>query len=278
MRPASDREVLGAAKEEPVSAAKTNSQSTHVTKSAISKTPKPTKGAVAPATAPTSDPAVPAAPPSSAAATPAPGAPLQARITGAIALVNQAIAMVAIASSPLSPAQVKARTKFRKGGEEQIPVLVQISAEYGVEVPSRPTSDMEANLAQAQALVPLVTVVARFLTLLESVSFEVRSEAWATATTLYQMLRKAAVRQPALKADLAPLEQFFAYRHPLVVETAPKTQAQVAKETRRQENAAKKRKRLQDAAAAAAATPPPAPNPTPPAAPATPVTPATPHA
>ena len=57
-------------------------------------------------------------------------------------------------------------------------------------------------------------IVTRLQTVLASEAFGYRSEAWATAPTLYQMLKKASVRHPALKADLAPLEQFFNYRHP----------------------------------------------------------------
>ena len=201
--------------------------------------------------------------------TPAPSASLDARVASALALVKQAIAILALATPPLSAAEMKAATKFRKGGEEHIPTLAGMSEEYGVEVPSRPTSAMEANLADAQTLAPLVLLVGRFLALLESASFQVRSEAWATATTLYAMLRKASVRQSALKADLVPLQAFFNYRHPLVVETAPKTATAAAKEAKRQANAAKKLLRLQRAVASASApaTAPVASEPTPPAAP-----------
>jgi hypothetical protein len=228
---------------------KSETQSKHVTKSSKSHV---TKSEVVASAAATPEPVAAASPPPAAAAAPAASEPLQARVTGAIALVKQAMVMLAIAASPLSGKQVMGSTKFRKGGEAQIPALAEMSGTYGVEVPSRPTADMEANLAQAEALAPLLVLVARFLTILESATFEGRSEAWATATTLYTMLKKASVREPALKEELAPLQEFFSYRHPLVKETAPQTQAKnLAKETKRQQNAAKKLQRLQNAVAAA---------------------------
>jgi hypothetical protein len=237
------------------SSSATHTKSTHVTKSHASKA----NVAEAAATPPTSsgvEPVAVAALPHVSTTPPAPAPtapPLQSRVTGAIALVNQAMVMLALVAPPLSPAQVKAATKFRKGGEAQIPALAEMSGVYGVEVPSRPTADMEVNVATAQTLAPLVTLITRFLTLVESASFQVRSEAWATASTLYQMLRKASVRQPALKADLAPLEEFFSYRHPLVKETAAVSAAKEAKQAKRQANAAKKLQRLQSAVTKAGA-------------------------
>jgi hypothetical protein len=246
------RPVLGAAQEDTMS---TIAKSTHATKSTVTKSAASKSHATK---SPAAEPAVSATPTTvtaepAVAATPAPTAvaqPLQSRVNGAVALVKQAMVMLALTSPPLSAAQVKAATKFRKGGEAQIPTLAELSTTYGVEVPSRPTADMETNLAQAQLLAPLLALVVRFLATLESASFEVRSQAWATATTLYQMLRKASVREPTLKADLAPLEEFFAYRHPLVIETAPETEAKLAKAAKRQANAAKKLQRLQSAVAA----------------------------
>jgi hypothetical protein len=252
----------------------TKNTSKPATKSAKSHPPAPAPVHPAPAASP--EPGLATVPPEATLAL----EPLPTRVTGALALVNQATATLAVTATALTAAQVKASTKFRKGGETQIPLLANLSASYGVEVPSRPTADMEAHLAEATALAPLLLVVSRLLAVLESATFQARSEAWATATTLYQMLRKASVRQPALKAELAPLKEFFAYRHPLVTETAPATQVQLAKEATRQRNVAKKQKRLLDAAAAAAGAANPAAttngangtNGAPPALPAAPAT------
>jgi hypothetical protein len=276
------REVLGAAKEETVSTSKAT-QTIHATKSVSKKSTQShaTSSAAPSPQAASTEPGAVASQPSSAATTPAtPATPgssgsMSTRVASALALVNQAMALLAITAAPLTPAETKVSTKFRKGGEAQIPQLAQLSETYGVEVPSRPTADMATNVAMAAVLAPLIALVTRLLTTLESAGFQARSEAWATATTLYQMLKKASVRNPALQAELAPLQEFFSYRNPIAKATAPKTTAQLARETKRQQNAAKRLQRLQKAVASAAGatpvpgadtTPPPTNGSTPPAA------------
>jgi hypothetical protein len=56
------------------------------------------------------------------------------------------------------------------------------------------------------------------------------------------MLKKASVRQPALKAELAPLETFFAYRHPST--TTPAAPSDTTKKAKRAKRTADEEKKL----------------------------------
>jgi hypothetical protein len=43
-------------------------------------------------------------------------------------------------------------------------------------------------------------------------------QAWGTATALYSLLKRASRADPRLAAQLAPMVEFFAFRHPAVKE------------------------------------------------------------
>jgi hypothetical protein len=70
---------------------------------------------------------------------------LAARVTSAVALIEQAKALLDL-GEPSSVEQVRRSVKFKKGGEQHVPTLALLSARFGVEVPSRPTADMKAQL------------------------------------------------------------------------------------------------------------------------------------
>jgi hypothetical protein len=215
---------------EHVHSSKPKAKTTSASKVEASPSVATTQPAAAVAPASTAAPA----PPSGSAAPAVTTATLTLNITRAIALVKEAMEIAAIETPVLTGEERRGLLKLRKGGEAQIPQLAEMSAEYGVEVPARPTPDMATNLALANALAPLLTVVGRFLKLIEDATLQYESEAWATAITLYSMLKKASMRQPALKAELASLETFFAYRHPsTVTPAAPSDTTKKAKRAKR---------------------------------------------
>jgi hypothetical protein len=84
-----------------------------------------------------------------------------------------------------------------------------------------------------------------------------RSTSWNTATTLYGMLQKVAHRDPQLKSQLAPVQEFFAYRTPAARNAHPKQKGKKAALAKAKEAAA------QPAAESTAANAPTAPVTTP---------------
>jgi hypothetical protein len=179
---------------------------------------------------------------------PAGGAPavppapsLAARVAKAVALIQEAAQTLALGDVALSNQELKRALKFKKGGEQQLPKLAQLSARYGVEVPARPTAAMMASLDQATEVEPARTAIEELGKVLDDFYFGSRSDAWATATTLYGMLKKASRRQATLAAAMVPLQEFFAHRRAANPSGLPKNSA--AKAAAKQ--AAKVQKRIE---------------------------------
>jgi hypothetical protein len=140
----------------------------------------------------------------------------------ALKLLDQVVAALALPAQTLTAKQRKAATRSRKGMERVIPTLATLSAEHGVSVPKQPTSIMTSNL---ELVTQLEAVQQKLTGILANVGNNVdasRSTSWNTATTLYGMLQKVAHRDPQLKSQLAPVQEFFAYRTPAAKNAHPK--------------------------------------------------------
>jgi hypothetical protein len=143
-------------------------------------------------------------------------------VAQAVALIDQVIAALALTPSTLTAKQKKEATRSRKGMEKVVPTLASLSVEHGVNVPKQPTSVMTSNLELVTKLTSVQTKLVSLETLVSNAIDGARSESWNTATTLYGMLQKAAHRDAGIKSQLAPVTEFFAYRHPSVRKEHPK--------------------------------------------------------
>jgi hypothetical protein len=147
-----------------------------------------------------------------------------ARVLAAVALMQQAKDLLNL-GDPSTATEVSRAVKFRKGGEQHVPVLAGLSRRYGVEVPSRPTADMTAQLEMATELEPARAMITELSTVVDGAYFNARSASWTTAISLYSMLKQGGRREPTLATALSPLQAFFAYRHRSVAEKTPKPSA-----------------------------------------------------
>jgi hypothetical protein len=191
-------------------------------------------------------------------------------VTGALALLDQAIAALALPQPQvLTAKQRKAVTRSRKGMEKVVPTLANLSDQHGVTVPKQPTSDMTSNLALVTQLESVQQRLTGALTLVGNTADVARSSSWTTATTLYGMLQKVAHRDSQLKSQLAPVKEFFAYRTAAARTSHPKQKGKKAALAAEKEAAA-------NATAETSVTATPAPSQTPSAASATASTPASP--
>ena len=156
-----------------------------------------------------------------------PGTP-RMDVTGALAAIDQVIALLALTPKTITAKQRKAATRSRKGMEKVIPALSLLSDEHGVSVPKQPTSAMTSNLELVSQLEPVQLKLTSLATLMADTIDGARSGSWNTATTLYGMLQKAAHRDPQIRSQLAPIQEFFAYRHPSVRAELTKQKAKKA--------------------------------------------------
>jgi hypothetical protein len=146
----------------------------------------------------------------------------------ALTLLDQVIAALALPAQTLTVKQRKAAARSRKGMERVVPTLANLSNEHGVSVPKQSTSQMTSNLDLVNQLEAVQTKLTSITaTVGENVDFA-RSSSWVTATTLYGMLQKPALRDAQLKSQLAPVKEFFAYRTPAAKKAHPKQKSKKA--------------------------------------------------
>jgi hypothetical protein len=127
--------------------------------------------------------------------------------------------ITAIAGPPLAlTAKDRQRSlRLRKGGEKVIPAITALSEQYGIKVPSHPTSVITANVEQAKNL---VAVHKQLVTATKQVSdaiFKAESKGWQGATVHYSVLKRLAKMDGDLAEALAPVSEFFAKKSPAVV-------------------------------------------------------------
>jgi len=143
-------------------------------------------------------------------------------VAGAVTLLDQVTAALALPSQVITTKQRKAATRSRKGMDKVVTTLSTLSAEHVVSVPKQPTSQMTSNIELANQLEPVMQKLTGLLTLVGNNVDFARSGSWNTATTLYGMLQKVAHRDPGLRSQLAPVQEFFAYRTPVAKKAHPK--------------------------------------------------------
>jgi hypothetical protein len=151
-------------------------------------------------------------------------------VAEAIALIQRAFALLAITPRVMTSRQRQRGLKFRKGAEPSIRAVRRLSDEHGVVVPGMTTAAMRASLARAEELRKVKTILVGVLRVIETEIYFEEGGAYGNALTLYGMLKKVAHRNAEIRTKLAPVVEFFSYRHPTVVAARAKKRA-AAKET-----------------------------------------------
>jgi hypothetical protein len=150
-------------------------------------------------------------------------------VAEALKLLDQAAAALALDPlQNLTTKQRKAAMRSRKGMEKVVPTLATLSAEHGVAVPKQSTAVMTSQMEAATQLDTVQQKLVGLTTLVANNADTVRSAAWMTASTLYGMMQPVARRDAQLKAQLAPVKSFFAYRTPAAKKEHPKQKGKKA--------------------------------------------------
>ena len=107
--------------------------------------------------------------------------------------------------------------RLRKGGEKVIPTITALSEQFGLSVPSHPTSAITANVTQANGLVALHKQLVTATKQVSDAMFQADSKSWEGATVHYSVLKRLAKTNGDLATALAPVSEFFARKSPAVV-------------------------------------------------------------
>ena len=82
--------------------------------------------------------------------------------------------------------------RLRKGGEKVIPTITALSEQFGLVVPSFPTSAITANVTQANSLVALHKQLVTATKQVSDAMFQADSKSWEGATVHYSVLKRLA--------------------------------------------------------------------------------------
>jgi hypothetical protein len=144
---------------------------------------------------------------------PGPGSVTVAEIQQFIAQLDAMTTLLGSSATPLSIEERRQQPKMKKGGEKQIPDVLNLADRYKVSIPGGGTAEARTALALALALQPLATRVAAMSSLVDDAILQANSTAWETTTTLYSMLVRLVKRFPALQGELQPMASFMARVH-----------------------------------------------------------------
>jgi hypothetical protein len=117
----------------------------------------------------------------------------------------------------------KRQAKARKGSERYTPQLVALAKQYGVNLSLVPLDTISNASAEAAALVPLQKRIDAMSTRASSRMFALQSTSWSGSTKLYTVMKRLSKDNGDIENGLAPIEQYFNHRHPLVAKEHPKT-------------------------------------------------------
>lgn len=130
-----------------------------------------------------------------------------------IKLLEQVAALIADGQPSLTPAQRQRSAKLRKGGEKIVPILTSLATRFGVSVSSHPVGAMAEKLQLVQTLWPLLQRSQELLKQIEDVSLRAQSVTSETMGVYYSTLRHLSRKNGDIATTMAPVEEFFAYRH-----------------------------------------------------------------
>ncbi len=111
----------------------------------------------------------------------------------------------------------KRSLKLRKGGEKVVPTLLALSDRIGLNIPSHPTSAIQANLDKVKTLSPVHESVVSAEKHLGDAIFQAQSKIWEGATVHYSVLKRLGKSDGDIANALAPVTEFFAQKAPAVV-------------------------------------------------------------
>jgi hypothetical protein len=127
--------------------------------------------------------------------------------------------LTAMAGKPLALTAKERRraVRLRKGGEKVIPTITALSEQFGINVPSHPTSAIKANVTKANSLVAVHKQLVTATKQVEDAIFKAQSESWDGATVHYTVLKRLAKSDGDIATALAPVKEFLAQKSPAVI-------------------------------------------------------------
>jgi hypothetical protein len=109
----------------------------------------------------------------------------------------------------LSPAERRRVAKLRKGGKDLLPTLTGMAARHGVQITGLSAADLQPHLDLVTRLEPLGSALQSANTLVSDTTLNAKSVAWKGLSSIYTILSRVAVDNPALRDELTSATAFF---------------------------------------------------------------------
>jgi hypothetical protein len=111
--------------------------------------------------------------------------------------------------------------KPRKGFERIVEEVGALAKENGLDSPGLHSDAMLGQVEEARLLAPLETALEKALSRVSAARFAASANAWSSGLQFYALLQRRSLTSEELATRLAPIEDFFSYRHKSVLEGKP---------------------------------------------------------
>jgi len=151
------------------------------------------------------------------------------KVSSSSTKIEESIKLLARATKAIGPitrlsAQDRSRgLKARRGGHQVAPTIAAIATKYGISTPDMNGDLINTSLAQVQSLAPLVNAAADAHATIVDAHISASRTMWNASTSLYSMLKRAAVSNPSIATELKPVEEWFRHRKPAATQDAATT-------------------------------------------------------
>jgi hypothetical protein len=135
----------------------------------------------------------------------------------------------------LSDKERKHILKMKPGGQQVIPLISKLVAEYGLSVQGASSDEMEQAATSATGLANVKTALVSLTKSVDDTRLNAESVAWGHALLFYSLLNHVAQKNPKLADAMKPIQQVFTRRSPEVLE-----QRAIARAARERDQAQKK--------------------------------------
>jgi hypothetical protein len=115
--------------------------------------------------------------------------------------------------------------RMRKGGERVVGVIGGLVKIYGLDSKGLHSDTMVEAMSTASELAPIEATLTRLLARVSNARFQAHSTAYDTMLQFYALLQRRALNDGQVAESIAPIEEFFSYRHNAVLANKP-TKAQ----------------------------------------------------
>jgi hypothetical protein len=153
----------------------------------------------------------------------------QEKVSSSSAPIEESTKLIARATEAIGPVQRLSplerirSAKIRRGGHQVVPLIATVATKYAITAPNMSGGALNASLAHVQLLDALLSASTESHATISDAHFSASNDMWASARSLYAMLKAVSTTNPSIATELQPVEEWFRYRKPAATQAAATT-------------------------------------------------------